>query len=279
MLKIVVAAYGVIAAAGGCGRRGDSAMLEMRNVSLDIKGEKEIDILKDINLTLQDKRLYAVTGPNGGGKSSLAKVIMGIYKPVSGMILLDGRDITGMGITERANLGIGYAFQNPPRLKGIKVGELLELAAAANPVKVNACDLLYNVGLCAQDYLNREVDASLSGGEMKRIEIATVLARNLKLAVFDEPEAGIDLWSFQKLAETFRRVHMKYDTTIVIITHQERILELADEIILLVNGRVQEKAEKDKILGGIIRREACLCSTNCERGGELNAEFIGQAHA
>lgn len=250
-------------------------MLEIQGVSLDIKGEKEVEILKSIDLSLLDKKLYVVTGPNGGGKSSLAKIIMGIYKPVSGRILLDGHDITDMNITDRANLGIGYAFQHPPRLKGIKVEELLKLAASSNPEEVNVCDLLYNVGLCAQDYLDREVDASLSGGEMKRIEIATVLARNLKLAVFDEPEAGIDLWSFQKLAETFKSIHAKYNTTIVIISHQERILELADEIILMANGRVQEIAGKDKILGRIVHSESCLCSKNCERGGALDAECVG----
>lgn len=248
-------------------------MLEIQNVSLDIKGE--VEILKDINLTLLDKKLYVVTGPNGGGKSSLAKIIMGIYKPVSGRIIMDGTDITGMNITERANLGVGYAFQHPPKLKGIKVSELLGMAASRNPEKVNICDLLFNVGLCAQDYLGREVDGSLSGGEMKRIEIATVLARNLKLAVFDEPEAGIDLWSFQRLAETFRNIHAKYDTTIVIISHQERILELADEIILMANGQVQEKADKDKILGTIIRNDSCMCSINCGKGGALNVECAG----
>lgn len=250
-------------------------MFEIQGVSLEIEGEKEVEILKDIDLKLLDKKLYSVTGPNGGGKSSLAKIIMGIYKPTSGKILLDGQDITDLNITERARLGIGYAFQHPPRFKGIKVKELLNMAALNNPEKVNLCDLLYDVGLCAQDYLNRDVDASLSGGEMKRIEIATVLARNLKLAVFDEPEAGIDLWSFQKLSETFSNIHMKYNTTIVIISHQERILELADEIILMANGKVQEKSKKDEILERILTNDSCLCSANCRKGTGQNAECIG----
>lgn len=250
-------------------------MFELNGVSLEIEGEKEIEILKGIDLKLLDKKLYAVTGPNGGGKSSLAKIIMGIYKPTSGKILLDGQDITDMAITERARLGIGYAFQHPPRFKGIKVKELLKMSALGNPEKVNICDLLYDVGLCAQDYLDRDVDASLSGGEMKRIEIATVLARNLKLAVFDEPEAGIDLWSFQKLAETFSNIHMKYNTTIVIISHQERILELADEIILMANGKVQEKAGKDEILNRILKNDSCLCNANCGKRGVEDAECIG----
>lgn len=250
-------------------------MLEIQRVSLEIEGEKGIEILKSIDLRLFDKKIYVVTGPNGGGKSSLAKIIMGIYKPTSGKILLDGQEITDMNITERARLGIGYAFQHPPRFKGIKVKELLKMSASNNPEKVNICDLLYDVGLCAQDYLNRDADASLSGGEMKRIEIATVLARNLKLAVFDEPEAGIDLWSFQKLAETFRNIHMKYNTTIVIISHQERILELADEIILMSNGQISEKSDKDKILNGILKNDACMCSTNCGKGVGQNAECVG----
>lgn len=249
-------------------------MLDIQKVSLEIEGDKGIEILKDINLTLQDKKIYVITGPNGGGKSSLAKIIMGVYTPSSGNILLDGQDITTMNITERARLGIGYAFQNPPRFKGLKVKELLKMAASNNSEKVDICDLLFDVGLCAQDYLNRDVDASLSGGEMKRIEIATVLARNLKLAVFDEPEAGIDLWSFQKLAETFTNIHKKYDTTIVIISHQERIMELADEVILMTNGKISEQSEKDTILSRIFNNDGCNCGSNCVKGVGQNAECI-----
>jgi len=250
-------------------------MLEIQKVSLEIEGKSGVEILKDINLKFYDKKIYVITGPNGGGKSSLAKIIMGIYNPTSGNILLDGQDVTTMAITERARLGIGYAFQSPPRFKGIKVKELLQMAASFNPEKVNICDLLYNVGLCAQDYLERDVDASLSGGEMKRIEIATVLARNLKVAVFDEPEAGIDLWSFQKLAETFKTIHEQYDTTIIIISHQERIMELADEIIIMANGTISAQSERDVILAGILKSDTCLCSTKCEKGVGQNVECIG----
>ncbi|MCB8818699.1 ABC transporter ATP-binding protein [Desulfosporosinus shakirovi] len=250
-------------------------MLELQKVSLEIQGDKGFEILKNINLKFYEKKIYVVTGPNGGGKSSLAKIIMGVYNPTSGQILLNEQDITSMSITERARMGIGYAFQSPPRFKGIKVRELLKMAASHNPEKVNICDLLYDVGLCAQDYLNRDVDASLSGGEMKRIEIATVLARNLKIAVFDEPEAGIDLWSFQKLAETFRNIHMKYDTTIILISHQERIMELADEIIIMSSGMVSAQSERDIILAGIMNNDSCACGTKCVKGVGQSAECVG----
>lgn len=250
-------------------------MLEMKNVSLDLAGDKSVEILRNIDIAFEEKKIYVVTGPNGGGKSSLAKVVMGVYQPTQGHIFFDGQDITQMSITERATLGIGYAFQSPPRFKGIKVKDLLEMAASRNPAKVNISDLLFNVGLCAQDYLERDVDASLSGGEMKRIEIATVLARNLKLAVFDEPEAGIDLWSFQKLAETFKFIHQQYDTTVIIISHQERIMELADEIILMSNGTIDAKSTKDIMLNEFLNYDNCLCSIRCEKGVPLNVERVG----
>ena len=248
-------------------------MLEMQRVVLEADEGKAV-ILKGIDLKLSGGKVYAVTGPNGSGKSSLAKVIAGIYRPTSGRVLFDGRDITGSSITERARLGIGYAFQQPPRYKGLRVRELLELASG-NTEKVNTCGLLYDVGLCARDYLDREIDASLSGGEMKRIEIATVLARKLKLALFDEPEAGIDLWSFQKLAETFRRIHDESDTTIVIITHQERILELADEIVLMTDGTVEENADRRRLLSERVVNDACRCSVNCEKGVGRDAQYAG----
>lgn len=247
-------------------------MLEMTNVSVTLEGDKgKVDILKNINLTLEDKKLYVMTGPNGGGKSSLAKAIMGIYPVDTGRITLDGTDISGMGITERSRLGIGYAFQQPPRFKGLKVQDLLKLAAGPDN-KINHCDLLYDVGLCASDYLDREVNVSLSGGELKRIEIATILARNLKLAVFDEPEAGIDLWSFQRLAETFENMHQKYNTTIVIISHQERILKLADQVILVANGEIGEITSQEKVLDEIMHLDmACqYVSKTCDRGGMPN---------
>ena len=232
-------------------------MLELIDVRLRIG---ETDILGGINLQLGEKKIYAVTGPNGSGKSSLARVIMGIQKPTSGKILLDGQDLSDMDITQRARLGIGYAFQHPPRFKGLKVSELLELSGGHDTQKI--CDLLYSVGLCSRDYLERDVDATLSGGEIKRIEIASVLARNLKVAVFDEPEAGIDLWSFQKLAETFKLMHQKLDTTIVIISHQERILELADEILLLSGGLVKRHVAKDALWKRGIT-DGCGCSEEC----------------
>ncbi|MDQ7094320.1 ATP-binding cassette domain-containing protein [Desulfosporosinus sp. PR] len=249
-------------------------MFEIQNVSLELEGKDGVQILKDINLKFDNKKIYVVTGPNGGGKSSLAKIIMGVYSPTLGKILMNGQDITAMTISQRASLGIGYAFQNPPRFKGIKVKELLNMAASHNPEKVNICDLLFNVGLCSQDYLERDVDASLSGGEMKRIEIATVLARNLKLAVFDEPEAGIDLWSFQKLAETFKNINQKYDTTIVIISHQERIMQLADEIILIAGGVISKQSEKNLLLARILNPNNCECKNNCEKGVGQNVECI-----
>ena len=190
-----------------------------------------------------------------------------MYKPTAGSIIFEDQDITDFNITERANLKIGYAFQQPPRFKGITVEELLELSAKNEGQKdIEICDLLLDVGLCAQDYLHRQVDGSLSGGELKRIELATVLARRLKLAIFDEPEAGIDLWSFQKLAETFDMIHEKYDTTIVIISHQERILKLADEVIVMREGTIAEHTTQDKFLSKIARDADCRCRQGCEKG-------------
>ncbi len=248
-------------------------MLEVKNIGLILKGDEgEIQVLKDVNFTLDDKKIYVMTGPNGGGKSVMAKTIMGIHRPTSGQILLDGIDITHNEIYERARMGIGYAFQQPARFKGIKVRELLEIAGGKNSSSVDACDYLYDVGLCAQDYLDREINASFSGGEVKRIEIATILARNLKLAIFDEPEAGIDLWSMQRLRETFEKMNKKYDTTILIISHQERILDLADEVIMVAEGTVSEITNREKVLGEISRLDSdCKCRRNCSRGGKAIA--------
>lgn len=247
-------------------------MLEMINVGVILEGEQgKVQVLKEVNLTLQDKKIYVMTGPNGGGKSCVAKAIMGIYQPTSGQILLDGIDITHKEIYERAHIGIGYAFQQPARFKGIKVRELLTIAAGTDQ-QVNLCDLLYDVGLCAQDYLEREINASFSGGEVKRIEIATILARNLKVAIFDEPEAGIDLWSFQRLTETFEKLNEKHNTTIVIISHQERILNLADEVIMVADGTISEITSREKILGEISQLDsACRCRQSCNRGGRADA--------
>ncbi len=233
-------------------------MLEMINVGVVINGEEgKVQLIKDINLTLQDKKIYVMTGPNGGGKSCIAKAIMGIYQPTSGQILLDGLDITHRELHERARLGIGYAFQQPARFKGIKVRDLLTLAAGDNK-QINLCDLLYDVGLCAQDYLDREINASFSGGEVKRIEIATILARNLKVAIFDEPEAGIDLWSFNNLIRVFESLHEKIKGSIIIISHQERILNIADKIIVLSGGEVTAVGTKDEVMPKLIESsEAC----------------------
>lgn len=245
-------------------------MLELIDVSLSLEDDnKEIQILNNINLKLDKKKIYVMTGPNGGGKSSIAKVIMGIYPSTAGKILLDSVDITQKSITERAKSGIGYAFQQPPRFKGMKVRDMLKLSAGADST-INPCDLLFDVGLCAQDYLDREINASFSGGELKRLEIASVLARNLKVALFDEPEAGIDLWSFQKLTETFVNLNEKYDTTIVIISHQERILKLADEVILVSNGKIKEITGKEKILSEIQDLDTgCRCRDDCGMGGKV----------
>ncbi len=247
-------------------------MLELKDVSLTIEGEKgTLEILHNINLTLEDGRYYVITGPNGGGKSSLAKVLMGIYRPSTGKIILDGQDITDLGITERARLGIGYAFQQPPRFKGLTVKELLQLAGGKDSYG-NVCNYLFDVGLCPQDYQDREVDASLSGGELKRIEIATLLARKLKVALYDEPEAGIDLWSFGRLTETFKAMHKKYATTMIIISHQERILSLADEIIMIAEGRVREKGSKEQIWPLIMDEVGCACSKDCIERADNHVE-------
>ena len=240
-------------------------LLEIKNLSLTLEGEKgPVEILHDINLTLEDHLLYVFTGPNGGGKSSLAKVIMGIYPATKGQILLNGRDITNLTISERAQLGIGYAFQQPPRFKGMTVAELLLLSGGKDKFIVD-CNLLNKVGLCPQDYLDREVDNSLSGGELKRIEIASLLARDLKLAIFDEPEAGIDLWSFSRLTETFRNLNAESDATLVLISHQERILNLADEIVLIADGTIGQRGGKDEIMPLIMSDAACDCRPICER--------------
>ena len=221
-------------------------MLELKNVSY-FRDNKQI--LDNISLKIDNSKLVAITGPNGSGKSTLAKIIMGILKPDSGSILFDGKDITAMGITDRAKLGIGFAFQQPVKFKGLTVRDLIELSSG-NTINVSeACSYLSDVGLCAKDYLNREVSNSLSGGELKRIEIAMLAAKKSKLTVFDEPEAGIDLWSFNSLISVFEKMHSEIsDSSIVIISHQEKILNIADEIILLVDGKVQAVGQKEDVL-------------------------------
>lgn len=225
-------------------------MLELENVSFEVATEEqEKEIVHNISLAIPDGRLVVMTGPNGGGKSTLAKLIAGIEKPTSGQIYLNGKDITETSITERAKLGIGFAFQQPVRFKGIQVLDLLRLSVGSKLSVADACTYLSAVGLCAQDYIGREVNSSLSGGELKRIEIATVLARHSALSVFDEPEAGIDLWSFQNLIEVFQRMRTDIkDSSILIISHQERILNIADEIIVINNGTVEKQGAKDVVL-------------------------------
>ena len=224
-------------------------MLTIENLSFGVqedKGQKEI--LRDVNLTVGDRKFVVITGPNGGGKSTLARLIAGIEKPTVGRISFDGTDITELDITQRANMGISYAFQQPVRFKGLQVLDLIRLAARKKLSPADACEYLSEVGLCAKDYINREVNASLSGGELKRIEIATVLARATKLSVFDEPEAGIDLWSFQNLIAVFERMRETIQGSVLIISHQERILNIADEIVVIADGRITAHGPKDEIL-------------------------------
>ena len=224
-------------------------MLELKHISFEVPEDGvDKEIIKDISFVIPDGKFTVSTGPNGGGKSTLAKLIAGIQKPTSGQILWDGQDITEMSITERARLGISYAFQQPVRFKGITVLDLIRLAKGEEISIRGACEYLSQVGLCAKDYINREVNASLSGGELKRIEIATVLARGTKLSVFDEPEAGIDLWSFQNLIQVFEKMHREIHGSILIISHQERILNIADEILVIGDGEVTDHGVKEEIL-------------------------------
>ena len=227
-------------------------MLEFKNVSYETPEGKVI--LRDVSLKIDD-RFVAVTGPNGSGKSTMAKLIAGIYTPSAGQILLDGVDITNLSITERAKGGISFAFQQPVRFKGITVKELISIASGKSISVAEACSYLSEVGLCAKDYVNREVDGSLSGGELKRIEIAMINARGAKLSVFDEPEAGIDLWSFNNLIQVFRNMYEKTKGTIVIISHQERILDIADKIIVIADGRVAAYGTKNEILPELLNAQ------------------------
>ena len=224
-------------------------MLELKHISYTVREDgNELGILNDISLTIDDHKLVVFTGPNGGGKTTLAKIIMGLVKPTSGQILWNGQDITDLGITERARLGISYGFQQPPRFKGLTVRNLLTLASGDDKLsKDKCCQYLTRVGLCANDYLGREVDVSLSGGEVKRIEIASILARNSQLMIFDEPEAGIDLWSFARLTETFEQIHATGTATMIIISHQERIIRLADEIVVIAKGQIAHRGSTDQI--------------------------------
>lgn len=242
-------------------------MLTLQNVSFQVAdasdGQKEI--IRNLSLTFEDHTFIAITGPNGGGKSTLARLIMGIEKPTSGKILFNGEDITNLSVTERAKRGIGYAFQQPPRFKGLTVRRLLSLAAGSELPEDECCGYLTSVGLCSKDYLNREMDSSLSGGEAKRIEIATLMARKLNLAIFDEPEAGIDLWSFSMLVESFKAMSSGSHESVIVISHQERIMQLADTMIIIADGKLKSVGTKEEIFPKLM--------------GEFNSEcdFRGKA--
>ena len=245
-------------------------MLELKHVSFEVTENKaQKEIIQDISLTVEDHKFVVITGPNGGGKSTLAKLIAGIERPASGSVVFNGTDITQMSITERARLGIGYAFQQPVRFKGIQVLDLIRIASGRQLSTADACEYLSEVGLCAKDYIKREVNASLSGGELKRIEIATVLARGAKLSVFDEPEAGIDLWSFQNLIQTFERMQERdRQGSILVISHQERILNIADEIVVIADGRIADMGSRERILPGLLGTPSAVsaCSKWTQEG-------------
>ena len=237
-------------------------MLELRNVSFVVEDRAE-PILNNVSFTIQKGKFTVITGPNGGGKSTLAKIIMGIEKPTSGRIFFEGEDITDLSVHERAKLGIGYAFQQPPRFKGMTVAHLMGLAAGGDMSEDTCCAYLAQVGLCTKDYVRREVDSSLSGGEVKRIEIATLLARKLKLAIYDEPEAGIDLWSFSMLVETFDRLAKSGDQSMIIISHQERIIRLAQEIVIVVDGKIGRHGTSDEMMSMLMNEVDAACNYSC----------------
>ena len=235
-------------------------MLELQNICYRVSTpEGEQDILKNVSVTIPDHKLVVFTGPNGGGKTTLAKIIMGLVRPTSGRVLYNGEDVTELSITERARRGISFAFQQPVRFKGITVFDLISIASGKKLSTNEACTYLSEVGLCARDYVNREVNASLSGGELKRIEIATMLARGTKMSIFDEPEAGIDLWSFQNLISVFEKMHEAIHGSILIISHQERILETADKIVVLVDGEIRAIGSKDEIMP-VLMQASSVCS-------------------
>lgn len=234
-------------------KRQEAIMLEVKNLVFHpLENGLEKSIIEDVSFTVERGETLVITGPNGGGKSTVARLLMGIETPDSGQILLEGKDITDLSIAQRANSGIGFAFQQPPRFKGMTVKRLLSLAAGYEMEENKCCDYLSGVGLCAREYLDREVDNTLSGGEMKRLEIATVLARRHKVCIFDEPEAGIDLWSFQNLIRVFEKMHEEIRGTILIISHQERILNIADQIVLLADGRIKKVGSREEIMPGLL---------------------------
>ena len=246
-------------------RSREDTMLELKNISYEVEGN--LDILKNVSLKI-DKGFTAITGPNGSGKSTLAKIIAGIVTPSSGKIILDGEDITNLSITDRAKKGISFAFQQPVRFKGLTVKDLITFAAGKETSVSEACNILSEVGLCARDYINREINASLSGGELKRIEIAIAIARGTSVSIFDEPEAGIDIWSFGSLIEVFESMHRKIDGTIVVISHQEKLLKTADRIIVLADGQIKDDGPKDVIFDKWFCENASAKCPKLEEGGE-----------
>ena len=245
-------------------------MLQVEHLTYEVIDEGvRTQILKDVSFSVEDGEMLVITGPNGGGKSTIAKLLMGILPLTSGKIILDGEDLTEKSVDERANAGIGFAFQQPPAFKGMTVARLLNLAAGEPLPERTACALLGNVGLCAREYLNREVDTTLSGGERKRIEIATVMAKNHKVSIFDEPEAGIDLWSFSMLVKQFERIHMEKKESLLLISHQERIIRMADRILVIRDGEVEHCGTRDEILPKLfVEEKSCTCNAE---GGYGNA--------
>ena len=233
-------------------------MLQLNHIAWTASDGKQV--LKDVNLNVGDGKLVVITGPNGSGKTTLARLIAGIDRPKAGQIVLNGEDITNLDVTERARRGVSFAFQQPVRFKGITVRQLIETAAKDTLNEAQLCEILGRVGLCARDYIDREVNATLSGGEIKRIEIATVLARHTSLSIFDEPEAGIDLWSFARLTETFEQLHQEGKATMIIISHQERIIRLADEIVLLANGEIAGRGTADELYPRLLSQTVAGCN-------------------
>ena len=248
-------------------------MLQVEHLSYDVVEEgKQSEILSDVSFTVNDGEMLVITGPNGGGKSTLAKLLMGINKETGGKIILDGQDITDYTIDERAKAGIGFAFQQPPRFKGMTVRRLLSLAAGQPLDEKTCCNLLSSVGLCAMENIEHEADATLSGGEMKRIEIATVLAKQHKICVFDEPEAGIDLWSFSMLIKRFEQIHKEKKESLILISHQERIIQMADRIMVISDGKVKSIGDAKDIMPTLFGGELDSCECRRQKGGELYGE-------